>query len=232
MTKIAASQYAHVVEMYRSGMTQTQIGVVYGANHSAVCQILKKLGVKKQKAPLQPAKKFDADSAEQVFESWGLSLVDYKAHVAEHGLPGHIGTPMKKFQAQRRSAKKRGIAWQFTFAEWWSLWTDSGKWAERKQGGYVMARKGDGDTPYSHSTVYICTNAQNIKDAAINVPVHTRRHAELRGAGTGKGYSVDMRCRKNPYFARFSGKAIGNFPTPELARAAYLAAAEAHRSAQ
>jgi hypothetical protein len=229
MTKIAASQYVQVAEMYRSGMTQVQIGAVYGANHSAVCQILKKLGVKKVKVPRQ---KYEAAAAERIYKEWGLSLADYKAHVAEHGLPSYRGTPMQKFTTQKRGARLRGIAWQFTFAEWWGLWMDSGKWAERKQGGYVMARFNDGDTPYSPSTVYICTNSQNIKDAAINVPVRTRRHAQLSGAGTGKGYSVDLRCGKNPYFARLCGKAIGNFATPEAARAAYLAAVAAQKESQ
>lgn len=229
MTKIAASQYVQVAEMYRSGMTQAQIGAVYGANHSAVCQILKKLGVNKERGPRQ---KCEAAAAERIYKAWGLDLAAYKAHVAAHGLPSYSTSPMHKYRSQRARSKSRGIAWQFTFAEWWRIWSESGKWSERSQGGYVMARLNDGDTPYSPSTVYICTNSQNIKDAAINVPVRTRRHAQVSGAGTGRGYSVDLRCGENPYFARFCGKAIGNFPTAELARAAYLAAAEQYKATQ
>ncbi len=227
MTKIAKSQYTSVGEMYLSGMTQPQVGAAFGVTHSVICQILKKLGVSRARVPSRAHERKAAEVADRILNVWGLNVPDYEAIIAEYGSPAEKRSPMRKFKAQRRGAKARGIAWQFTFAEWWRVWLESGKWPERAQGGYVMARRDDGETPYSPSTVYICTSSQNIKDAAINVPAHTRRNARLTGAG--RGYSVDPRCTKSPYFAQFGGKALGNFSTPEAARAAYLAAAEEYK---
>src|SRR5215472_6042820 len=49
------------------------------------------------------------------------------------------------FVVQRADAKRRGIAFSFTFEEWLAVWQQSGKWAERghRKGQYVMARFGD-----------------------------------------------------------------------------------------
>jgi hypothetical protein len=55
----------------------------------------------------------------------------------------HRATPYGKFAAQRSSARQRGIAWNFTFAAWWSTWAPF--WARRgfTNGKLSMGRKAD-----------------------------------------------------------------------------------------
>jgi hypothetical protein len=71
------------------------------------------------------------------------------------------------FVHQRKGAKKRKIAFLFTFDEWWTVWRDSGKWEQRgkHKGQYVMARYGD-IGPYATDNVRIATVQENNADAA------------------------------------------------------------------
>jgi hypothetical protein len=54
-------------------------------------------------------------------------------------------TPQYYYNQQKQNAKRRGIAWEFDFEDWWKIWRDSGKWGERgcNRGQFVMARNGD-----------------------------------------------------------------------------------------
>ena len=51
----------------------------------------------------------------------------------------------KKYDDQKAKAKCRGIEFTLTFEEWWDIWQQSGKWAERgiRKGQYVMSRNAD-----------------------------------------------------------------------------------------
>lgn len=101
----------------------------------------------------------------------------------------------------------------------------------------MMARHGDGAVPYSKDTVYICTGAQNVTDSFVNTP-HATRNNWLGGnglgtpanKGTGRGWTYDANCKRNPYRAQFGKKTIGYYPTAELARAAYLSALESSKT--
>jgi len=66
------------------------------------------------------------------------------------------------YAVQRRSAIKRGIKFDLTFTEWWSIWQQSGYWYHRGccRGQYVMARFGD-KGPYAISNVAIVLVSQN-----------------------------------------------------------------------
>lgn len=66
-----------------------------------------------------------------------------------------IKTPRGRYSIQKRSAKKRGIEWQFTFETWWEWWQKSGHWEERgdERGKYCMSRRGDVG-PYSPGNCY------------------------------------------------------------------------------
>lgn len=46
---------------------------------------------------------------------------DLATHQAIKNL-SHRYDPITTFGAQRRGAKRRGITWQFSFAQWWNLW--------------------------------------------------------------------------------------------------------------
>lgn len=264
MTKIAASEYQKVADMYASGMTQSAVGAEFGVTQSCIRQILIALGVEmrpggnksnnhirvvpadqhrvmaemyKAGSPLSEVgakygvtrerarqivakfglSKFDGGSAIRSLKkisskastlraksermearcraAWGMSLDDYHAHVAEYGSSRKALSPMRRYIQQRRNALGRGIEWKFTFAEWWRVWQESGKWDERGRTGYVMARYGDGDAPYSPATVYICTQQQNIKDSFI---VYPDRRAGVRIASDERIARVQQMREKNP----------------------------------
>lgn len=133
---------------------------------------------------------------------------------------------MAKYVQQRKNAKSRGLEWNFTFPSWWAVWLESGKWDQRGLGAglYVMARYGDGDTPYNADNVYICTQSQNSKDSFIVSPAAIR-FADSKGmlAGSGTGFSyLPHASKKNPYMAQCKGRYIGSYPTADAARDAYL----------
>jgi hypothetical protein len=71
-------------------------------------------------------------------------------------------TPKGKFITQRANAKRRGVAWELTFEQWWQIWQESGKWEQRgtdsKQ--YCMARIHD-EGPYAIGNVSIRTMRSN-----------------------------------------------------------------------
>jgi len=75
--------------------------------------------------------------------------------------------PASAYVLQKTSAASRGIEWDMTFPEWWSLWENSGKYVERGRGKkYAMARYGDSGA-YEIGNVYICTGVQNTADQYI-----------------------------------------------------------------
>jgi hypothetical protein len=73
------------------------------------------------------------------------------------------------------SAKRRGVTFLMTFAEWWSIWQTSGKWEQRgrHKGQYVMARFRDAG-PYAVGNVRICTGAENQAEQGANLSAESR----------------------------------------------------------
>lgn len=185
---VPADAHPAMVEMYKSGKSLEEIGAEYGVSRERVRQILTALGVGRMdggstmKCLAKITDKVEAIRARNERREvywrgiWGMSLADYQAHVAEYGSTVDSTSPMCRYKQQRSNAKKRGIAWNFTFPEWWGVWQESGKWDQRAltKDGYVMARWGDGDAPYSVDTVYICTQSQNAKDSYIVIPAAER----------------------------------------------------------
>jgi hypothetical protein len=81
----------------------------------------------------------------------------------------YIQTAKGKYSIQKRKAKRRGIAWELSFEEWWTIWEASGKWSERGWGKdkYVMCRYGDIGA-YSIDNVFIDTNSNNTKSMNLS----------------------------------------------------------------
>lgn len=189
---IQPSEHDGLIAMYKAGSTLAAVGVHFGLSPERVRQIVRAAGVSKLHGGKAisllketPAKVANLRSKNERAEaearsSWGMSLDDYRIHVAQHGSSCVPNSPLSKYRQQRTNARVRGIAWNFTFPEWWSVWQESGKWDQRGKGGYVMARYGDGDTPYSKDTVYICTQSENSKDGYIVTP------GSIRGAKTSQ----------------------------------------------
>jgi hypothetical protein len=93
----------------------------------------------------------------------------------------HPAMPRSIFKIQRNTARARGIGWELTLWQWWSIWQQSGHWEERGNGssGYGMCRLNDVG-PYAADNVYIATNRENMQDYWVN-----RRHAaSLRKAAS------------------------------------------------
>jgi hypothetical protein len=72
-------------------------------------------------------------------------------------------TPKGKYIRHKANAKRRGVPFELTFAQWWRIWKRSGKWNQRGNGKaeeYVMCRVGD-QGAYADGNVYIGTHAAN-----------------------------------------------------------------------
>jgi hypothetical protein len=81
---------------------------------------------------------------------------EIRSDVEARGLPD----PYRAFVAHRYGAKVRGISFNLTFEQWWSLWRAD--WSERGQGANrkCMCRTGDVG-PYEIGNVRIDTNSAN-----------------------------------------------------------------------
>jgi hypothetical protein len=75
----------------------------------------------------------------------------------------------KCFHCQRAASKRRGIPFDFSYAEWMRKWRSSGHLRQRgtMSGNYVMGRHGDRGA-YTSSNVRIVTVQQNVREAAEN----------------------------------------------------------------
>lgn len=80
-----------------------------------------------------------------------------------------------------------------------------------------MARRGDAGA-YEAGNVYICSNSQNAKDGHMNGVMHAAPKKDPRFI---RGYLLDSTSKSRPYRVRVGGKQVGQFATPEEARAAY-----------
>lgn len=94
-----------------------------------------------------------------------------------------------RYNVQKHSAvKKRNIAWEITFEEWYQIWLDSGHWKERGRGGYVMARHGD-KGPYRADNVEIKHHIDNMHDTlGMKRKPRTAEHIAAIKEGLRKRY--------------------------------------------
>lgn len=78
-------------------------------------------------------------------------------------------TPLYQYKCQKRNAIDRSIPFLLTFEEWWGIWEDSGKYAERgkKPHQYCMSRNND-TGGYEIGNVYISQVSENIIEQMLN----------------------------------------------------------------
>lgn len=72
----------------------------------------------------------------------------------------------QQFWNHKQRAKRKGISFELTFAQWLKIWLHSGHYYEKgtKRGQYVMSRFND-IGPYSIDNVKIQTVGENTKEA-------------------------------------------------------------------
>lgn len=147
----AAKRRARAEEMaalYREGVTLSEIGSRYGLTRERVRQLMtRELGITRINggAHVQAIR-----SAEEYFDNLdarcraknGMGRAEY--NVTRKILGANGKTAREAFSMQRRNMiHNRGYEWKLTFAQWWAVWEESGKWAERGrgEGGYWLVRK-------------------------------------------------------------------------------------------
>lgn len=104
-----------------------------------------------------------------------------------------------KFGQQRRDAAKRGIPFNFTFEEWFELWTASGQLHNRGRlkGQYVMARFNDVGS-YTLKNVKIILCEENHKEAAprmCGIPKSEEAKRNLSRACLGRRLSESAKIK-------------------------------------
>lgn len=133
---------------------------------------------------------------------------------------------MSKYVSHRGHAQGRGIAFEFTFDEWWQIWESSGRWAERgiRRGQYVMARFGD-QGAYAIGNVEIITCGENINQPQVRAkqsvtitgrtlsPTHCKSlsRAKLGNSNArGKSWSLSVETRARQSLGQMGNqKALG-----------------------
>lgn len=198
---------------FKAGKTLVEIGAEYGLTRERVRQLIKRCGVvgkhggaHKRAAARQIKRAARKDEA--TLQRWGCTWAQYCELRA-------MFKPTRAFSCQKKNAHHRGIPWELTLWQWWTIWQQSGRWDQRGRGnGYMMCRKGDAG-PYSVDNVFIARGIVNSSEGQDK----RRRHNLPMGVCLVKGkYFIAQR--------QLSGKKtyLGQFATPELAHAAYLAA--------
>lgn len=104
----------------------------------------------------------------------GRALVEKaRAHCAERGLRD----PSQAFSAQRNNSKERGIDFEMTFDEWWTIWEPYFHMRGRGKNELCMARNGDAG-PYKVGNVYLATHLGNAYDYHRPIAEQRERQAE------------------------------------------------------
>jgi hypothetical protein len=163
------SRSEEILSLYKSGASQAEIGEKYRVSRQRVQQILSKIGISyrqggRAERVRQAAISVANERAAKFLQKHGMTEVRFNQLnelVSSNGM-----TPHYAFMEQRRNAMSRGVGWKLNFADWWSVWEESGKWMKRGiyRGEYVMSRPGD-TGPYELGNVLIVTNGDNVREA-------------------------------------------------------------------
>lgn len=89
-------------------------------------------------------------------------------------------SPRGRYCLQKAGAKRRGIAWEFTFESWWAMWEASGKWTQRgnRPGQFCMGRFGDVG-PYAVANCEIIEFKKNFLDGHAKIVRHGKRYKQV-----------------------------------------------------
>jgi hypothetical protein len=209
---------------YESGKTLHEIGQEHGVTRERVRQLLTetfgitaKDGGGRVRSERTRAKVF-AEREAQALRKWGCTFAQYRLlriisrKLVANGA-GDCTTPLGAFRQQKANAKQRGIGWELSLWQWWTIWQKSGKWDRRGRhlgsAAFVMCRKGDVG-PYSVENVHIAPSFANVSEAnrKAELPIGVHR------VKSGKFKAIRIMGGKTLH--------LGLFDTPEEAGLAYL----------
>lgn len=196
--------------MYLAGLTLEQIGERHGITRERVRQVLAKIGITRfDGGASKKAQHRKATKSRHRGSRYGITAEQWQ-FLSDLGV-------LDAWREQRRNAINRGIAWELTVSQFWSLWEQSGKWSQRgrKKGQYVLARLKD-EGAYTLFNCWVCLGADNIREA--------RAHSKRR---LGDNIYCQYPGCKKPWVAKYSNRSIGHFATREeavAAKAAFVAA--------
>lgn len=167
--------------LYRSGQTLEQVGQKYGVTRERVRQLISARGVTRLDGGkaverflrthdiIAKEKAYLEDRDRRCYEKKGMSLERWKEHVAQWG--NGKGSPFVVFTVQRSNYRP---VWELSFADWWALWEESGKWAEHGRGfGYQMIRYG-GSGLYKLGNVFITTGDERARHSYLTTTAAER----------------------------------------------------------
>lgn len=242
-----SARAAGMAAMYKSGKTLQDIGTLFGITRERVRQLISRhtevtssdggrsiqIDRNRRDAASRKEAKYLAKYGATPSQMSAIRAIARK--MMEDGATWYM-TPTGAFNQQRSSARARGIEWSMTFWEWWTIWSESGKWCERGRGGdnYVMCRFAD-QGAYEVGNVYVATLRHN-STFQINNPRRRDhpRHAEwiqsLSKAKRTRTYKQrdiprGVTAHRNRFVAQITvnrkTKYLGCFKTPEEASDAY-----------
>lgn len=190
-------EHAAVIEKFRSGHTAVAIAEERGISPACVRTVLRAYKVSRCEGGDAVARRREkaarrAAKALGKIEKWYLRVGVPAERFASHEA---AQLAYQRFKEQRMRARARSIGWEFTFAAWWQVWCESGKWGRRGNANeqYVMARFGDVG-PYSTGNVKIITFNENISEywrdvfprrEAVGGSEHAFQFAQMVPASTG-----------------------------------------------
>ena len=78
-------------------------------------------------------------------------------------------SPQQRYESQKLTAEQRGVPWEFTFEDWWTLWEPHWENRGKAKGKTQMCRYEDSG-PYCKANVYFDTLENNVSYSHITTP--------------------------------------------------------------
>jgi hypothetical protein len=102
----------------------------------------------------------------------------------------------RAYSNQRQSARKRGIPFLFTYAQWSEWWLTDNRWAHRgrKAGQYQMGRKDIGG-PYAPNNIVCVTKEEKQQSQLIPALSPERRAAAAKKGGLARSGEKHWQAR-------------------------------------
>ena len=197
--------------MYRQGLTLAVIGDQYGITRERVRQLLNKAGVGADDGGSHVVARLKGESKQRKRDAlclakWGLTFAEMK--------PLRANNATRAYASQRAHSRNRGIEFTLSLADWWAVWSASGRWEQRGRGkgSYCMSRINDaGGYTVGNVCIKLCT--ENSREATKQWIGKTKEHRGVHNLYPGSS---------RPYVVKVRKKQIGRFASIEEAVAARL----------